>query len=227
MTNMTATMNLNTVKNGIEITFNEKPSDVVRTALKDAGFRWGGKLGYWFAKNTESRMALANEICKPQTKSDKKSKAKAQTKSDKKADKKKPQTKSENKAKKPSEKAEPKKAETVEIPMVEHTFKLGDLSDKIAFTIVHNDGTFKTVKGYMCTATLDNKKIKIGVYKASKDSWNVTDLETGIRICSGEKRYLALNAVTAERMAYITEAKKTKEIKEIAANLKKYNKAHA
>lgn len=206
--NMTATMNLNAVKNGIEITFTEKPSDVVRTALKDAGFRWGGKLGYWFAKNTEARMALASELCKPaEAKAEKKSKA--QTKSDKKAS------------------AKPKKAESVEIPTAEeHVLKLGELSDKVAYTITCTNGC-KTVKGYICTATLDGKKIKIGVHKAGKDSWTVSDLATGIAICRAEKRYLALAKVTPELMVKIQDAKQSKECKEIAANLRKYNKAHA
>lgn len=224
--NMTATMNLNAVKNGIEITFTEKPSDVVRTALKDAGFRWGGKLGYWFAKNTEARMALANELCKPaESKAEKKSKA--QTKSESKAKAKaepkaKAQTKSDKKAS-----AKPKKAESVEIPTAdEHVLKLGELSDKVAYTITCTNGC-KTVKGYICTATLDNKKIKIGVHKAGKDSWTVSDLATGIAICRAEKRYLALAKVTPELMAKIQDAKQSKECKEIAANLRKYNKAHA
>ena len=217
--NMTATMNLNAVKNGIEITFTEKPSDVVRTALKDAGFRWGGKLGYWFAKNTEARMALANELCKPaEAKAEKKSKAKAKAEPKAKA-----QTKSEKKAN-----AKPKKAESVKIPMAEeHVLKLGELSDKVAYTISCTDGTCRTVKGYICTATLDNKKIKIGVHKAGKDSWTVSDLATGIAICRAEKRYLALAKVTPERMVTIQDAKQTKEVKEVAANLRKYNKAHA
>lgn len=214
--NMTATMNLNAVKNGIEITFTEKPSDVVRTALKDAGFRWGGKLGFWFAKNTEARMALANELCKPaEAKAEKKSKAKAEPKA-------KAQTKSDKKAS-----AKPKKAENVEIPTAdEHVLKLGELSDKVAYTITCTNGC-KTVKGYICTATLDNKKIKIGVHKAGKDSWTVSDLATGITICRAEKRYLALAKVTPELMVKIQDAKQSKECKEIAANLRKYNKAHA
>lgn len=210
-TTMNATMNLNAVKNGIEITFNEKPSDAIRTALKNAGFRWGGKLGYWFAKNTDARLALANELCTPVK----------ETKS-----------KTKKTSKKAAPKAEAETAEKVEIPTVEAApveapeFKLGELSDKVAYTVALKSGSFKLVKGYVFAVTYAGKKIRLGVHKEDKDNWVITELSMGQACAHDVKRYLAVNAVTPELCKKILEVKATKQGKAAAASLKKYNEAH-
>ena len=51
---------LNEEKNGIEIVFEAKPAEDIREALKASGFRWGR--GYWYAKQTPERLALAQKI---------------------------------------------------------------------------------------------------------------------------------------------------------------------
>ena len=57
------TVNYNDSKNGIEITFNDKPLDAIRTALKDAGFRWHRKNGFWYGEDTEENRTLAAQLC--------------------------------------------------------------------------------------------------------------------------------------------------------------------
>lgn len=54
------TYRLNEEKNGIEIYFDAKPADAIRDELKAAGFRWGR--GYWWAKDTDERRALAERL---------------------------------------------------------------------------------------------------------------------------------------------------------------------
>lgn len=51
---MTYTINNNTEKNGIEITFDGKPSEEIRTALKANGFRWHSANHYWYGRADES-----------------------------------------------------------------------------------------------------------------------------------------------------------------------------
>lgn len=70
-----ATMNLNQAKSGIELTFNEKPSDIVRESLKELGFRWSNKLGFWWARQTDARLALAKSLCTEAPKAEPKAKA--------------------------------------------------------------------------------------------------------------------------------------------------------
>ena len=55
-------MALNPAKNGIELTFNSKPSEAIRTRMKDLGFRWHRERKIWYAKHTESRLNLAREL---------------------------------------------------------------------------------------------------------------------------------------------------------------------
>ena len=55
-----ATYRINEEKNGVEITFSRKPAEDIREALKANGFRWGR--GYWYAKQTPERLALAEQI---------------------------------------------------------------------------------------------------------------------------------------------------------------------
>ena len=70
MTNVRITENHE--KNGIEIWFEAKPGEKVRTFLKTNGFRWSRRLGFWYAKNShkvekavedfELRLAKADAI---------------------------------------------------------------------------------------------------------------------------------------------------------------------
>ncbi len=55
-----ANFRLNEEKNGVEIIFPAKPADEILAELKAAGFRWGR--GYWWAKQTPERLALAARL---------------------------------------------------------------------------------------------------------------------------------------------------------------------
>lgn len=192
---MTTTMNLNAAKNGIELTFSEKPDDAIRTALKDIGFRWSNKMGIWWAKQTPERLALAESLCTPVKK------AKKQTK--------KATTKAEPKAK-----AEKKPAE----------LKLSELSEKCTYTIRKSNG-FGTMKGYTFTATVGRKKLNLGVAKGKGGTWTVTELSTGMAITgTAEKRYLALALVTAQLVSDVYAALKTDNMKKCAKELENHNK---
>ena len=46
----------NTEHNGVEVYFPGKPSDAVRAALKDAGYRWHGTKKCWYASRTEAHL---------------------------------------------------------------------------------------------------------------------------------------------------------------------------
>ena len=192
---MTTTMNLNAAKNGIELTFSEKPDDAIRTSLKDLGFRWSNKMGIWWAKQTPERLALAESLCTPVKK------AKKQTK--------KATTKAEPKAK-----AEKKPAE----------LKLSELSEKCTYTIRKSNG-FGTMKGYTFTATVGRKKLNLGVAKGKGGTWTVTELSTGMAITeTAEKRYLALALVTAQLVSDVYAALKTDNMKKCAKELENHNK---
>lgn len=56
------TMTINNQFNGIELTFNEKPAETIREAMKAVGFRWHRQKKLWYAKNTAERMALAEKL---------------------------------------------------------------------------------------------------------------------------------------------------------------------
>lgn len=53
---------INEEQNGIEVIFEEKPEAGTLDALKASGFRWHRVKKLWYAKNTESRMALVQSI---------------------------------------------------------------------------------------------------------------------------------------------------------------------
>ena len=94
---VTCTMTLNAELNGVELTFSAKPSDKLREGLKSAGFHWHGKKQVWYAKQSESTLAIANALSEGKVDG---AEVKASAKP-KKADKAKA-------SEKPSEKAEPK-----------------------------------------------------------------------------------------------------------------------
>lgn len=58
---MTA-LTLNPSLNGIEISFDRKPSAETLKSLKGAGFRWHAKKKIWYAKQTAERLSLAHEL---------------------------------------------------------------------------------------------------------------------------------------------------------------------
>ena len=59
---MNATYTINTELGGIEITFDEKPSDEVREEMKSAGFRWHKVKKVWYAKQNAERIRLAERL---------------------------------------------------------------------------------------------------------------------------------------------------------------------
>jgi hypothetical protein len=59
----TATFRLNQKLNGIEVSFDAKPSEEIRNELKNTGFRWSMRLGFWYAKQGNETIALAERIC--------------------------------------------------------------------------------------------------------------------------------------------------------------------
>ena len=56
------TMAINQELNGIELSFEGKPAEEIREAMKAAGFRWHRMKKLWYAKNTTERLALAEEL---------------------------------------------------------------------------------------------------------------------------------------------------------------------
>lgn len=57
-----ATYVINEEHNGIEISFSDKPGDIIRDELKKQGFRWHNMKKVWYAKNTEKRLELAERL---------------------------------------------------------------------------------------------------------------------------------------------------------------------
>ncbi len=53
---------LNGEKNGIEIYFDEKPGEVIRSELKANKYRWSGKKKCWYAKQTAAALDLAERL---------------------------------------------------------------------------------------------------------------------------------------------------------------------
>lgn len=56
------TITLNKEKNGIELRFDGKPSDEVREAMKNNGFKWSMKQKMWYAHMNDERIAFANSL---------------------------------------------------------------------------------------------------------------------------------------------------------------------
>ena len=53
------TYRINEEFNGIEITFESKPAEDIRSTLKENGFRWHKAKGLWYAKQNAERLQLA------------------------------------------------------------------------------------------------------------------------------------------------------------------------
>lgn len=60
--NFSASYTINDEHNGIEITFSEKPGDIIRNEMKRLGFRWHSVKKVWYAKNRADRLALAERL---------------------------------------------------------------------------------------------------------------------------------------------------------------------
>lgn len=58
---------INNELNGIEVIFTERPATATLEALKNAGFRWHNVKKLWYAKQTESRLKLAQTIASQAT----------------------------------------------------------------------------------------------------------------------------------------------------------------
>lgn len=53
---------VNEARNGIEITFDEKPDEAVRAQMKANGFRWSRHQGLWYARNSAERLKFAESL---------------------------------------------------------------------------------------------------------------------------------------------------------------------
>ena len=53
---------INKAHNGIEITFDGKPSELIRNKLKAIGYRWHRAKMVWYAKQNAERLAFAKEL---------------------------------------------------------------------------------------------------------------------------------------------------------------------
>ena len=221
------TMTLNTNLNGIELYFDEKPADAVREAMKALGFRWHAKKSMWWAKQTEARLALAEELCKADAPADKPAKGKGKKTTKKtetqadapkasKGKQPKAEPKTEPKAEKP--KAEPKKTKAE--PKVEFS----ELSDKTTYTVVTGKG-FETRKGYVFTATVGKTTLTLGVAKEKDKTWTLTELTTGISVGADyEKRFMAHKALEVKEVKSIAKMLKEEEYQKRAKALEKHNK---
>ncbi|MET3505562.1 hypothetical protein [Halalkalibacter oceani] len=58
-----ATYYLNEEKNGIEVSFSDKPSEEIRAQLKAHGFRWSRARKIWYAKQSEERLEFVQTLC--------------------------------------------------------------------------------------------------------------------------------------------------------------------
>lgn len=55
-------INLNKEKNGIELSFETKPSNDILTSLKAEGFRWHNARKIWYAKQTDARLSFVRSF---------------------------------------------------------------------------------------------------------------------------------------------------------------------
>lgn len=65
-TEMSADLNItvtyNEEKSGIELRFQNKPQELIRTSMKENGFRYSKPQNIWYAKNTKERREFVNEL---------------------------------------------------------------------------------------------------------------------------------------------------------------------
>lgn len=53
---------LNNKLNGVEIYFDSKPEDSIRSEMKSVGFRWSQRQGMWYARQSETTLAIAKKL---------------------------------------------------------------------------------------------------------------------------------------------------------------------
>jgi hypothetical protein len=53
---------INDEKNGIELYFSDKPSEVIREQLKQMGFKWSPMRSIWYAKKTDERLEFVQSL---------------------------------------------------------------------------------------------------------------------------------------------------------------------
>jgi hypothetical protein len=53
---------LNEERQGVEVAFPSAPAAEVREGLKARGFRWSGRQGLWYARQTPERIAFAQQL---------------------------------------------------------------------------------------------------------------------------------------------------------------------
>ncbi len=209
------TMTLNANLNGIELYFDEKPTDAIREAMKNLGFRWHAKKAMWWAKQTPERLALAETLAETKTEPTEEPKAKGKKKASKKA---------EPKADAPV--AEPAPAPKADAPKAkaEPKVTLSELGDKTTYTVVTGKG-FETRKGYLFTAKTGRTTVQLGVAKEKDGTWTVTEITTGVMVAGDfDKRFRALQGVDVALVKNVAKALKSEEYQARAKKLEKHNK---
>lgn len=63
MTTTSVSMQKNSEHKGIELYFQDKPSEQVRTELKNTGYRWHKTKKCWYAKEGKETLKLAKQLC--------------------------------------------------------------------------------------------------------------------------------------------------------------------
>lgn len=58
-----ANYDFNPTATGIRITFDRKPSGVIRSRLKKDGWRWNKTMNYWYHWWSQAHQEFAKEIC--------------------------------------------------------------------------------------------------------------------------------------------------------------------
>ena len=53
---------LNDKLNGVEIYFDSKPEESIRSEMKASGFRWSQRQGMWYARKSETTLAIAKKL---------------------------------------------------------------------------------------------------------------------------------------------------------------------
>ena len=61
---VSATVTINSERNGIEISFQSSPGRIITSELQAQGFRWHPKKKLWWAKRTDRRIEFAEKFKK-------------------------------------------------------------------------------------------------------------------------------------------------------------------
>ena len=74
---MNATITLNEKLNGVEISFDTKPTSEILSQLKTSGYRWHNAKKIWYARQSEETVLLAEKIAEYKTEDEAKTVTKA------------------------------------------------------------------------------------------------------------------------------------------------------